>query len=84
MDTGPHKGCKKGNKASYMLLTMFSLYFRNLPLAILSGISVVSICYVVVNVAYFTVMSPSELLLSPAVAVVRKWHPPLLFNSIPP
>lgn len=67
-----------------MLLTVFSLHLRNLPLAILSGISVVSVCYVLVNVAYFTVMTPSELLLSPAVAIVRKRHPPLVLNSIPP
>ncbi|TKS69900.1 b(0,+)-type amino acid transporter 1 [Collichthys lucidus] len=43
--------------------------FRNLPLAILIGIPLVSVCYVLVNVAYFTVMTTSELLLSPAVAV---------------
>ncbi|XP_070686140.1 b(0,+)-type amino acid transporter 1 isoform X2 [Pempheris klunzingeri] len=43
--------------------------FRNLPLAILIGIPLVSVCYVFVNIAYFTVMTTSELLLSPAVAV---------------
>ncbi|KAJ0056306.1 hypothetical protein NL108_004598, partial [Boleophthalmus pectinirostris] len=43
--------------------------YRNLPLAIIIGIPLVTVCYVLVNVAYFTVMTPSELLLSPAVAV---------------
>ncbi|XP_018522493.1 b(0,+)-type amino acid transporter 1 [Lates calcarifer] len=43
--------------------------FRNMPLAILIGIPLVSVCYVLVNVAYFTVMTTTELLLSPAVAV---------------
>ncbi|XP_071377694.1 b(0,+)-type amino acid transporter 1 [Centroberyx affinis] len=43
--------------------------YRNLPLAILIGIPLVSVCYVSVNVAYFTVMTTTELLLSPAVAV---------------
>ncbi|KAM8876802.1 b(0,+)-type amino acid transporter 1 [Synchiropus picturatus] len=43
--------------------------YRNLPLAILIGIPLVSVCYVMVNVAYFTVMTTTELLLSPAVAV---------------
>ncbi|XP_053174477.1 b(0,+)-type amino acid transporter 1 [Scomber japonicus] len=43
--------------------------YRNLPLSILIGIPLVSVCYVLVNVAYFTVMSTTELLLSPAVAV---------------
>lgn len=42
---------------------------RNLPLAIIIGIPLVSACYVLVNVAYFTVMTPSELLSSQAVAV---------------
>lgn len=45
--------------------------FRNLPLAIFIGISLVSVCYVLVNIAYFTVMTPTELLQSQAVAVVR-------------
>ncbi|KAJ0002065.1 hypothetical protein NQD34_001861 [Periophthalmus magnuspinnatus] len=43
--------------------------YRNLPLAIIIGIPLVTVCYVLVNVAYFTVMTPSELLVSPAVAV---------------
>ncbi|XP_072321754.1 b(0,+)-type amino acid transporter 1 [Eucyclogobius newberryi] len=43
--------------------------YRNLPMAIIIGIPLVTVCYVLVNVAYFTVMTPSELLLSPAVAV---------------
>ncbi|KAK5909377.1 hypothetical protein CesoFtcFv8_003311 [Champsocephalus esox] len=43
--------------------------FRNLPLAIIIGIPLVSVCYVLVNVASFTVLTPTELLLSPAVAV---------------
>ncbi|XP_076594541.1 b(0,+)-type amino acid transporter 1 [Chaetodon auriga] len=52
--------------------------YRNLPLAILIGIPLVSVCYVMVNVAYFTVMSSTEVLLSPAVAVTfgdRVLHP---------
>uniref|UniRef100_A0A671VDP2 b(0,+)-type amino acid transporter 1 n=1 Tax=Sparus aurata TaxID=8175 RepID=A0A671VDP2_SPAAU len=43
--------------------------YRNLPLAIMIGIPLVTVCYVMVNIAYFTVMTPTELLLSPAVAV---------------
>ncbi|KAM4596081.1 b(0,+)-type amino acid transporter 1 [Fundulus diaphanus] len=43
--------------------------YRNLPLAIIIGIPLVTVCYVMVNIAYFTVMTPSELLSSPAVAV---------------
>ncbi|KAM9408309.1 b(0,+)-type amino acid transporter 1 [Pholidichthys leucotaenia] len=43
--------------------------YRNLPLAIITGIPLVTVCYVLVNIAYFTVMTPSELLYSSAVAV---------------
>ncbi|KAM4743556.1 b(0,+)-type amino acid transporter 1 [Anableps anableps] len=43
--------------------------YRNLPLAIVIGIPLVTVCYVLVNIAYFTVMTPSELLSSSAVAV---------------
>lgn len=58
------------------MCTIYNVFFlsidlRNLPLAILIGIPLVSVCYVLVNVAYFTVMTTTELLLSPAVAVVR-------------
>lgn len=45
--------------------------FRNLPRSIILGIPLVTICYVLVNIAYLTVMSPEELLASEAVAVVR-------------
>ncbi|XP_077982159.1 b(0,+)-type amino acid transporter 1-like isoform X2 [Glandiceps talaboti] len=43
--------------------------FRNLPLSIIIGIPLVTLCYLLVNISYFTVMSPSELLASNAVAV---------------
>ncbi|KAJ7999353.1 hypothetical protein DPEC_G00193520 [Dallia pectoralis] len=43
--------------------------YRNLPLAIIIGIPLVSVCYVLVNVAYFSALTTTELLQSPAVAV---------------
>ncbi|KAI5619776.1 B(0,+)-type amino acid transporter 1, partial [Silurus asotus] len=43
--------------------------YRNLPLAIIIGIPLVSVCYVLVNIAYFSVMTPTEVLQSSAVAV---------------
>lgn len=43
--------------------------YKNLPLAIIIGIPLVTVCYIFVNIAYFTVMTPVELLQSSAVAV---------------
>ncbi|XP_004636882.2 b(0,+)-type amino acid transporter 1 [Octodon degus] len=43
--------------------------YRNLPLAIIIGIPLVTMCYILMNVSYFTVMTPTELLQSQAVAV---------------
>ncbi|KAI8521130.1 hypothetical protein Bbelb_008840 [Branchiostoma belcheri] len=42
---------------------------RNLPLAILIGVAVVMVIYLLTNIAYFTVMTPQEVLNSQAVAV---------------
>jgi L-type amino acid transporter 9 len=42
---------------------------RNLPLAILIAIPSVTLCYLLVNISYLTVMSPSEMVISEAVAV---------------
>uniref|UniRef100_A0A8B9BX22 b(0,+)-type amino acid transporter 1 n=1 Tax=Anser brachyrhynchus TaxID=132585 RepID=A0A8B9BX22_9AVES len=44
-------------------------FLRNLPLSIIIGIPLVTICYVLINIAYFTVMTSTELLQSQAVAV---------------
>jgi len=42
---------------------------RNFPLVILIGIPLTTVLYILVNISYFTVMTPSELLASPAVAI---------------
>ncbi|KAM4615668.1 cystine/glutamate transporter [Polymixia lowei] len=42
---------------------------RNIPLAIIFSMVTVTVFYVLVNVAYYTMMTPDELLLSDAVAV---------------
>lgn len=42
---------------------------KNLPRAIYIGITLVTVVYVMANVAYFTVVTPQEMLASPAVAV---------------
>lgn len=41
-----------------------------MPLAIILSIVAVTVFYVLVNVAYYTMMTPAEVLLSDAVAVV--------------
>ena len=43
---------------------------RNLPLSIVIAIPMVTVCYLLVNISYLTVMSPSEMMISDAVAVV--------------
>ncbi|XP_068017798.1 B(0,+)-type amino acid transporter 1 [Melanerpes formicivorus] len=43
--------------------------YRNLPLSIIVGIPLVTVCYVLINLSYFTVMTSTELLQSQAVAV---------------
>lgn len=42
---------------------------RNLPLAIIIGIPLVTVCYALINVSYLAVMSPQEMIDSEAVAV---------------
>ncbi|XP_043382374.1 B(0,+)-type amino acid transporter 1 isoform X3 [Chelonia mydas] len=43
--------------------------YRNLPLSIIIGIPLVSVCYVLINISYFTIMTSTELQQSQAVAV---------------
>lgn len=44
---------------------------RNLPASIMSGLPLVTILYITVIVSYLTVLTPTELATSSAVAVVR-------------
>ena len=55
---------------SYGHLHCNNLFFRNLPRAIVISISIVTVVYLIANIAYFAVLTPSEMLTSSAVAVV--------------
>ena len=62
-----------GNRKYPELILNFSFYnVRDLPRSIMIGIPLVTVCYVLVNIAYLTVLSPAEILTSSAVAVVSK------------
>ena len=56
------------NNLNYVTEEIINPY-RNLPLAIMIGIPLVTVLYLLVNISYFTVMSIPELLESPAVAI---------------
>ena len=48
----------------------FHRMIRNLPFAIIFGIPMVTLCYVLVNISYMTAMTTNEILSAEAVAVV--------------
>ncbi len=51
------------------------LFFRDLPIASVAALLTISAVYALTNVAYFSVLSPEQLLESPAVALVRLTSP---------
>ena len=55
--------------------------FRNLPLASWISCILVTVVYVLANIAYFTVISPAEMIASEAVAVVGEVFFALAFHT---
>lgn len=57
------------NNLNYVTEELINPY-RNLPLAIIYGIPIVTLCYLLVNLSYLVVLTPAEILKSSAVAVI--------------
>ena len=55
-----------------LLCSYLYIFDRNIPLAICIAVPSVTVIYLLTNIAYFAVLSPTELLASSAVAVVSK------------
>lgn len=66
--------CKLHHTLKVLIIKKKELFVasRDLPLSILIGIPLVTVCYVLVNIAYLTVLTPMEIMNSSAVAVVSK------------
>ena len=43
---------------------------RNLPLSVMIGVPIVAVCYALVNISYFAVLSYDEILTAEAIALV--------------
>jgi uncharacterized membrane protein len=52
-------------------ISLFFASYRNVPLALLSGIGIVSAVYLAINVAYFAVLDVDTIKSSNAVAAVK-------------
>jgi len=67
-------------------MLLFAAGCRNLPRAIWISLPLITIIYVFANIAYFTVLSASQLLQSNAVAVVSRlfthWSTDLALNFV--
>lgn len=63
-------------------LFMIMFFFRTVPISVAATMLIVTALYIMTNAAYFTALSPSEMVASPAVAMVRKLKIKALFYII--
>ena len=57
--------------SAYMLFdSVLCIDYRTMPIALLIGVPLVAVCYLLVNIAFFIVLSYEEILKAEAVALV--------------
>lgn len=71
-------------ETSFAIFTYHLFCYRNLPRAIWIAMPLVTLVYVLANLAYFAVVSENELLASVAVAVVSTFRSVNIQNSLDP
>lgn len=49
-----------------------NVFYRNLPRAMVIGLLIISICYVLVNVSFFSILSYEEIVSTQTVALVSQ------------
>lgn len=54
------------------MFIIMNVFYRNLPRAMVIGLLIISICYVLVNVSFFSILSYEEIVSTQTVALVSQ------------
>jgi len=65
-----HGGDREPEEVCFLLRKFYMLTPRTLPIAALAGIGIAATVYILINIAYFSVLTVDEFLSTEAVAVV--------------